>query len=628
MRLKTAYWTTAAMSTPALEHRFIDASIIHNFNDCAKVQIRLADGDGSMLQKYDSDAVGDAIYVGSGQALLYALDGTCRFNGRILAAERTGKILTLTCEDWMNQLKDERIHYDFREDIDGAGLRESTIQSDYDAATCVPVDTAGANYYIYDDAMSGTWGNDDWNGYYVVIPKYESGDITVSTGPSAFGQSNAAWDTSAPTTETKHLWVDDANKATWADNDGEFNFIYVTFQLNVTEGSLYNSIDEMRIQFTASLQDSTVDAPFGILDNDDMTKYPFGTLTNLAAAEDIRRYSITVPSSQIATCLETDGTVIFYFLITSDDPTVTNFKLYYYLLEVDVNVDAYTSAITITDTVGSPARLTTTTDVDVTGLGFWNGYPYSICREIYYRINAIITAGDPLVTLTSSVESTAGISTYHASDKTRFEILKFVAPLDKAVFWIPLGTKEVNWKITTDAAATTLTDPEVLRWYKTRYDIGPMKNQAIVYGARVGDVEVTQTVDAATSQLDYDVIRTEVVRNAGIMSDYEATAYGTTLTAQLAKVPLQLSAELAGFSSIRLGDWIEVTSNLLGITAGNYTVDRWEYSNDTTKIRLQPRGTDGYIQFREFKEEFQDQRSKITDTQMAQYLAPPTKQTW
>jgi hypothetical protein len=618
MKLETASWTSGGgYAALAEETNLLSYAINHNFNRPAECRITLRDNTGSIAQKYDTT------YVGAGKAVIEDPTGTQIFYGRILKAQHDTEAhqTVLFCKDWLCQLEDMRINYDMREDIDGSGLRESTILCDLNAATCVPVDSAGGGVYnIFDDNMSGTWGNDDWNGYYVVLPNSIAGNITVTTGPSSISISNANFDTKPLATDTSKLWVDDTNTATLADNDGELCYYYLEFQLNATVGSLYNSISEMRINFTASLQDSTVNADFGALHTNEATKYKLGEVVNVAAAEEIRRYSFTVPENIIANLLETDGTIEFYWLITSDNPAITYFKLYYASLEVDINTDGYADSIAITDTVGTPARLDVSTDVDVTGLGLWNGCPYSICQPIYKHIDTneggtlvsdpLGAAGAHLVGLVSAagIEHTSGITTRNYQERTPMEILQDLCRMDKAVFYNPLTHgAQMNWKSTFNSGApTAMTDASVISWSGGEWDATVMRNEYHVYGVRIGDSQLyVNTADLApdpgvTSKTAYGYTASEVVRSTGTTSEFETEELGKALVGRDDDIYLFLSCTIAGLdSTYRLATEVSITSTYLDLTAEKYVVTNWSYDSKEHKtvLRLHPRAasTKGFV---------------------------------
>lgn len=589
-------------------------------------------------------------YIGCGKVIIQDPDGTPIFNGCMMkiSHDSNAGVLTLYCEDWLTQLKAERLQYDMRENIDGSGLRQSVIKCDLDAATSVPVDTAGGPvYYIYDDEMSGVWANDEWNGaagtHYVVLPNEIAGDIKVKTGPSTVSISNVNYDDKPVTSDTQHLWVDDANTLTLGDDDAEICYMYLTFQLNVTEGSLYNSISAMRINLTVSLEDAAADATFGVRHTNEATLYPLGTITNDATTGVERKYSFIVSPTLFTSVLESDGTIDFYFLLTSD-AAVTVLDIHFAELEVDVNVDGYNSTITITDTVGSPARLTVSTNVDVAGLGLWNGCPYAIVKNIYKHIDSVeggtlVTGGDPLVVITSAdnIEHTTGISSRHYWERTRLDILKDLAKADKVLFYMPVGSTELYWKKTfNDGAPTALTDDSVLAWVGGEYNIGPIRNEYHLYGIRTGDEQLfidssTLSPDpGADSKLLLGHTRSDAISNTGTTTGYEIEELADALVERDEDIHLFLKATLAGLSSLRLGSEVSITSSFLGMNSLEYVVTHWQYnsSNHQTVLRMQPRGSVGFqahLGFGEFLRQLSDESKQ---TRLDTYSPTLYKQDW
>ena len=650
MILRTAFWNTAAMSTPpSLENRFMGVqSMNHAFNECAQLILRLSDGDGSMIQKYKPDAAGDQIYVGSGQALLYKDDGTCVFNGRILSASRTGTVTTLTCEDWMSQLKTERIQYDFREDIDGDGLRVSTAHGEILSGTDAyraPAYTNGANSYLIDNnSRTSAWGIDDWNGYYLIPDGKNFGDITTHTHPTKYTLGGAGTE-SVDSGDMDDLWVDDDNYMQITSGAGFTTFYLIPeFWVQAPIGSYVQSINSINVDLTFVVTaQNLINFYVGIYDFTNARYIELQTWTSIAQ-DDSRKVSFSVPPLSKDDVFDTDGKAKLYIAVQGD-AVDTDVRLHYLSITTGYTTSGSDDYYEIQDTLRNPADsgatyntlkvLTADIDLGVNGVGIWNEFRYSIVRELYHQINGIVTAGDPLVTLTTDVETTTGITVYHASDKSRFEILQYVAPIDKAVFWVPLGEKEVQWKNTTDSTATAIYDRDVLGWSQATYDIAQMRNQVIVYGARVGDHEVTATYDDATSQGEFGFTQNEIIRNNGVVSDSDALLLATALTdrdvAKTGKeLPLVMTAELAGFSDIRLGDWLEIHSDILGVSGEDYIVDHWNYNgdNNTTTIRLQPKSSDGYIIFRSYADALRQLRRETDRSQFDKYVGNPKKDIW
>lgn len=126
--------TSGEYNAAAEETGIISYRINHTFNKPAECEMILSDPSGSLFQKYNVDA--DDVYVGPGYINLEDPTGTSIYKGRLVLAEGNtdNRTLTLTARDWLDQLDDELLTYDMREDLDGSGLRQSTIYSDYDDA--------------------------------------------------------------------------------------------------------------------------------------------------------------------------------------------------------------------------------------------------------------------------------------------------------------------------------------------------------------------------------------------------------------------------------------------------------------------------------------------------------------
>jgi len=122
----------------AEETAFRSYKINHEFNRPAEAEIVLADPTGAIGRKYNADA--NDVYIGAGKVTIEDPDGTDVFYGRIIRAESSfqQKQVVLYCRDWLDQLDEEEITYDMREDLDGNGVRQSEVTSDVDG-TCTPV---------------------------------------------------------------------------------------------------------------------------------------------------------------------------------------------------------------------------------------------------------------------------------------------------------------------------------------------------------------------------------------------------------------------------------------------------------------------------------------------------------
>jgi hypothetical protein len=634
--LKSAYWTTSAFSSFSRENKYLGVNINHGFNNPAEAKIVIADPDGSIKQKYDSDATGDEIYVGSGRVKLYELDGTLLFDGRIMKATGGTGTVTLTCLDWLSQLNDERTDYDMRIDLNGSGLRESYIRGGLDDGTEAyrygPY-TSGSYTYLIDDNMS--WTENQFNNKFLVFPAKTAGDITVSCGPI-----NHAGADTMTANGWANLWANDSNVDTITDTSGDLTVLF-DFRPMVTEGSLYNSITSAKVTIVFSAASGTFSGDACTVNFQKVSDSLYYTLGTIPDDGIVYTRSWNIPGTSLTDIVDSNGEVTLYIYGLEEagqDPSAT---IYYFDLSLGVNTDAQTSAYTITDTIQDPDDAgskynclkiaTTQVDLSVAGIGAWPGMEYSIVDEVNTHINTIVTAGDPLVTLTTDVEDTSGITTRNFQDKTRKEMLDELSDIDASVYWLPLGTTQVKWKQTTDATATEiLRDSDVLSWSQVEHDIDKMFNQAKVKGIRRGDNQITQTSDDATSQADYDITRTKVITSQGVFSDYDAKELGDAVVARDKTVHLYLQAELAGISDIRLGDYLQITSTHLGLSTADYTVTHWNYNSDThkTTIRLHPRGTAGYAEWLRYQDTFKRTSGNVDRLGIDRQFSDLYTQTW
>lgn len=230
---------TSSYNTEVEETKWTDYRIIARLNECAEAVITLADPTGSIMRKYNVDA--NDVFIGPGRLTIEKPAATDIFDGRILKAvgDSGSATVRLLCKDWLSQLEDPIITKDMREDLDGSGLRQSEIKANLEALTTFtgigditsPLYTSGADYYMFDDAMS--WDIEGFDGYYVVLPLDHVGEQIITIGPFAE-------DLLGATTRTggfRNMWEHDDDVCVYthaagvAGSEGEF-------RLFANEGSL------------------------------------------------------------------------------------------------------------------------------------------------------------------------------------------------------------------------------------------------------------------------------------------------------------------------------------------------------------------------------------------------------
>lgn len=652
MLLKTASYDDGVYAGLATETRFLSYSIVHEFNQPAIATIILADADGSMIQKYNTDA--DDVYVGAGQVHIEDPDLTVVFAGRIVRVERTddGRCV-LTARDWLSQLDETKIDYDMREELNLAGLRESQAATDPNNAVYVgPAYTNGADYYLYDNDMS--WAVDQFNGMTLVLTAGMAGATTVSTGPYEKTTAPATdFDSDAPA----DTWGDDAVIDLTSDNDASFEVTYdFRVLVNASTGFFVTgSINAIRVVSSYLISGLGTLGTLWIYDHtgaafielDDSLHVGWGAYNKV---------SYTVPEYYNTRILDANGIAHVKFIITWPGGGVTSALSVDYLhVEVDCSTTGYSTAIAITDTErlldGQP-RLKVGTDLTAAATKIWEGVPYSIARPIYKHIDHdeapghLVMNGATLFTEAMgfgcggvTVEHTTGISTRHYSDRTRLQIMRDLAKMDKAVFWIPLGGASVYWKSTFNAAGTAMTDATVLSWDKAKYDYDPMRNSYKVMGIRIGESQISATSTSAASVTDYGATRSEVVTDSGVVSLRDATTLAAGLVAKDKDPIYMLEAILAGLSAttFRLASEVLITSTVLGLTGAKaatpYVVIGMAYDSTAyrTRLTLLPRAnlsTIGLPEQSGFGETLKKTIERGNDTRTDLYMPRLTTETW
>jgi hypothetical protein len=609
MKLQVAPYNNGAGTwTEAEETAILDYKIEHRFNQPAECTITIADPTGAKAQKYNVDA--NDVYVGPGKVTIEDPNGTDVFFGRIMKAEADTdrRIVTLYCQDWLSQLDEEQITYDMREDLDGAGLRESVIYPDYDASDGLPIAPAGwdpvaEEYVVYDHEMS--WGADDYNGMYMILSDKMAGRIFVTTGPTDYATTASVGGTF--THDIGDLWTDDTDKylsVSFAAFTDTFKFKVWVPDSDFWQETILNDI-RVTLHYKGSTSTSTIQLYNG-------ATYDVIASADTPASDDVWQ-SITIPSSLVASSLDANGEV----LVRLDEPNAGGggFTVYYIAVTYIFDTIGYSSAIVITDTLSN--RLSVDTDLAADATRVWHGVPYSIVQEIYKHIDSaetpgvLITDGDTMETLTcaATIEHTSGISTRQYKDMTRLQILQDLGIQDKAELWIPLGTTTVNRKSTwNDGAPTALTDTDVNSW-KSTFDYSKLANEFNIYGMRVGDRQLYSNITDAASILKYKATRSQTKRESGLVSEYDTSARGTALVGQYKDVLQMLTCTIRGNTAkaahpknIVLGDEISITSTYLGLAASVYIIDSWSYDSksDVTTITFHPRVSTTGLQREEF----------------------------
>ena len=540
-------------------------------------------------------------FIGTGKITLEDPTATDVFYGRILravgnSAERT---VTLECVDWLDQLDEQIITYDLREKLSG-DVRQSYAHADPTAAFVGPAENSAGTFYFYDANMA--WGVNTHAGKNLILTGEMAGSITVNTGTyqdSVCSATVGAGD--AQNIGCANTWEDGAgwSHESCVDNDESWthDFEFKPLVGHNTPSDLYvhDSISAARIHITYMFSDDSGLDSLCDLQIYDLTSAGFvgvGTIDPhlLPSGSTRKRVTITLSDKYAAACVDASGIMKVRFNVTRGAGT-TFLYIYYIHVEVDVETIGYSSPITIS--ANTATKLTVGTDLTAAATKIWEGTQYCITRKIYEHIEDAtgpILGGDTIVTLTcgaANVENTTGVSTRQYKNRTRLQIATDLAIQDGAVLWVALGGTTVTYKKTFGAATATLTDADVDIW-QSLYDYNTMTNDLLVYGMRIGDYEIYQNVQNATSITRYKATRSQVHTNMGLVSDADALAIGTTLAARDSDIKQMLGTTISGFDTThRLGTIVEITSSYLWPTAArDYLVTRWAYDSKMHKSYL------------------------------------------
>ena len=553
------------------------------------------------------------VWIGPGRLKIENPASTPIFDCRILKATHNSatNTLTLFCRDWLSQLMDDRINYDMREDIDGSGLRESVAHSDPDGAFVDVAENDGGTLYFYDDgdyndADGWDWANDQFNGNRLVFTIGMAGKKIWRFFP----YQGTATDEESYIDQPNTLWVDDVTAdGGSAPNDWTLDYDFRVYLGHDDPSDFYkhNSITGARVGVVYQVGGGANNHSH--LQVDDKTDGYF-TFATLEEDDHFIRKVFELNADEYGKIVDSDGIATVRFDIDRAGGDATLLVRFLYL-EVDVETEGYSLAVTINDTIATN-KLEVATDLTAAATRIWEAIPYSIVREAYKHIDTgesgtLVSDHDPLVALTSAagIEHTSGFSLRRYEERTPLEILQDLANIDKTAFWMAIGGVALTWKSTfNDGAPTAMTDDDVMAWTLGEYSFLPVFNEMHLYGPKIGDVQsFYDTSDGspdpgADSKTRYGVTRADVQKRTGTTNLFDLVQLGEALVERDEDVNLFLNADIRGLTSLRLGDEVSITSTYLGLTAAKYVITFWEYSygSNRSTIRLHPRkSTKGFV---------------------------------
>lgn len=582
--------------------------IDHAFNSPARLEITLADVDGSRLRKYNVDP--NDVYIGIARVEIEDPDGTSMFFGRILKAlgdtDITVRTLILECEDMMGQLKDKEHTYDMREKLGTTDLRQSSARMD--KTDFLVASNVAGDFFFYDDGEYDTDGgmafvNDAYNGMKLFFTTEMAGTRTWRF------YAYKGVDAGDPPAYADH-WYN-----TWTPDDSEWDRCFdgvndewtlvYTFRAEVGHNTpsdfyVHDSISSavIYIKYLTTFSAGAGHIHLEIWDNNAAA---YVVLDELEEVHHAREVTYTISNDILPYIVDASGEIKIRF-DTDVQGGSSDFFVYRCWIDVTTKTIPYSQSVTINDTI-NPNKLEVATDLTAAATRIWEGIRYCIAKPINLHINGLVTDNDSQFIMTTSVESTTGISTRQYKDKNTLAMMRDLARQDKAVFYTALGTAEVIWQQTFGAHTVHLTDADVDSW-RSLWDYNTMFNRARVYGARINDYEIFQEVGDATSETKFRISKTKTIKNTGLVTDADAKAVATALSARDSD-PIQIiSCVISGNTfhaahptTVVLGDVVEITSSYLWSTASkDYVVVRWGYDSSVHKtyLTLHPKSSIGY----------------------------------
>lgn len=627
-QLRTQSWnsTGGTHNSWVIETKFLWAELIHGLVNSAQGIFIINNDDGAAMAKYGVDS--DDVYIGSGRVEYENPDEDVKFDGRIIKVRHNtvDNTVILFCKDWASQLDERKLDYETRRDLDGFGTRISQAKSDLTSLVEVaPVFTSGASYYLVDDDM--TWDPDEWNGDYLFFDAPTAfGDIEFSTGPYDESVTGANV-TNTPASGWVNIWEDDSDRHLMEGSGAPNIVAHYDFHIFALDSSLFNKLFDAELEIL-------YDAEFGAGGTTNIFQVSISNIAHdssnllsepstVETAGDKVRVKIPISHDELLSFIDANGDTSIKIEYTVNTPNTSTLSIYTLLIHLKLKMDIEEDYYEIIDTLAAGNRLVLDTDLSVAGgLGIWEGIPYSIIGEAHTHINGLVTGSDVLETMTTDVESTAGIVGIRYIDQTALEIISAMAFGDKSVWWVALGTLELIYKQTFDAEPAAMNDDDVIAWAGGEFDWESMFNEAIVYGERRQTSLIRVKSSNAlsdpgdTSQAKYDITRSRVIKQAGLKSFREAMELAIQTVERESQVNLFLSCTIPGFSPFELGDEVRITSIELGLTNEDYVVTHFAFNekNWRTILRLHPRSSDGYVKHLIFTDAFFDIKKQVDYT--------------
>jgi hypothetical protein len=566
----------------------------------AEAWVTLNDPDFASTQKYA--VTGANAYLGlgktgaqpKGQIQIEEPTGTKVFDGVIVgvrARPRSGT-LELHCKDWLHQLEAQEVSYDTREDLDGAGLRESIpfrVDTTNTKTEHVVKEGGVEHWYLY-DTENGGWGDDAFNGvgeyYYLVFSHKMAGDQSfwlpaMDTENEQGTEANDFVDT---------VYDDTSYHEVVSAVNGEDTIMTYVFKTEVPEAKIDRIDLEVRYNFSndggppvlfwCDIYDAS-DADWGpdhlfLYDHSYMQE----TTVHERAFKDI---TSRITSCTVAKVVDGDGKIKLRF--TSRPAAGTKDTVWYYYVRLIIHTKAVvgnSTAYLIADTDGTDKWIHTENDLSHDGGAICKHSPYSVSQQILIYAKDIVDTYDTVKTIDTSTDTTDDnddVCARHFHYMYPIDMLRYLADADGTTFWLDVDL-HLHWNDPYTTGATTVTDADVLYWVDPEITVKELANSLRVLGMRYSTGQVSYTTTDAGSITNYGTY-TRTEENPAIYHLQDATNLGASLLARHKDPKLVVAYTVSGFSTLVIGEKVSVNSTDLSIGTVDYVVTDHSYDSKT-----------------------------------------------
>ena len=567
-------------------------------NQPAELELLLNDDSGANTQTYGS------AYMGTSAVVIEQPTNTEIFRGRIGAAvpDVTRGTLTLHGAGWLSQLEDRLVIYDTREILDPNdtnSLREYYLRPRLNAGTrCnFGYENAGDTYVHLSIADTGNQTDDAYDGMRLIFPNSYLGKQTDTvfaydeTVVHYFGRPIATDDG-----DESDTWEDDGNCHTVQVTDNVelawFSINYAMKSFTASSGKV-GSYDGMRVTVIAEPTDDTEHVHVGLNTAPDGTGDTYWIGEFPLTLGDTSAVTLKFPQEAVD-LVDTDTAWSIRIICTNNTlGEDTGIKIYQVYVEIDYTVDTalttHTYTLTSSECVEGSYNLYQFDSQTLITDGVIDWWPFHITDKTSVYIAELLSTYDELYALTSAITATTNYVGRHYHRMTPLAIIRDLAQVDGTDFWLaPWDGDSLDFYYNDSYALNgepTWGDSDVLHWQQPSQRLRDVINEVFVEGYTAGEYKATGSDSDAGSITSYGR-RSKYVQNPDIGTSDDCDALADAMVERSHDLPFHVGALLDGYSTVNLGDVVNVNSTKLALANQKYVVTRKEYDSRTATSRF------------------------------------------